>query len=225
MSRHLSSALRQRATVIAPCRHASPILLIPFLTPLPRTTTPRSTHVPGCRRHQSTDSPAATAEEAASTLLSRFAGRTRTTKQVLDANQLQKLSLTLKRRALWPGLDVSADPPPAGTPLPRGYHLVYFTPNGVEGGDEGELGRDGSDLLFNAPGRFTRRMWAGGRMRWLTGDGVADEVGLRVGDEVVERTRLTDAVAKRSRGGAEMVLVKVEKEFWSPRGLALVDER
>lgn len=56
-------------------------------------------------------------------------------------------------------------------------------------------------------------------MSWTAG------VPLRVGDEVEERTRLVGAVAKKSRDGGEMVLVEVEKEFWGPRGRALVDRR
>ncbi|KAI1421905.1 hypothetical protein F5Y12DRAFT_662622 [Xylaria sp. FL1777] len=167
------------------------------------------------RRHQSTTTPVSAAA-AASSLLSRFHGETRTATQVLDGNQLQKLSLTLNRRALHPGLDVAARTPPDGTVVPPGYHLVYFTPAGVED----ELGADGTDVSWNAPAPFTRRMWAGGRMKWEGGD-----VRLRVGDEVEERTRLLSAAPKRSRDGGEMVLVRVLKEFWGPRGLALVDER
>ncbi|KAI1827763.1 hypothetical protein F4861DRAFT_287061 [Xylaria intraflava] len=163
------------------------------------------------RRNKST-----TAAEAAESLVSRFASTTRKTTQLLDGNQLQKLSLTLLRKEIWPGIDVSASAPVDGTPVPPGYHLAYFTPAGVEA----ELGEDGTDSVFNAPAPFSRRMWAGGRMRWL-GDGVA----LRVGDVVEERTRLVSAVAKRSRDGGEMVLVGVEKGFWGPRGLAVVDER
>lgn len=60
-------------------------------------------------------------------------------------------------------------------------------------------------------------------MRWPSGDG--GERGLRVGDEVEERTRVLGAAAKRSRDGGEMVLVDVEKEIWGPRGLAVVDQR
>lgn len=56
-------------------------------------------------------------------------------------------------------------------------------------------------------------------MSWTEG------VPLRVGEEVEERTRLVGATAKKSREGSEMVLVEVEKEFWGPKGLALVDRR
>ncbi|KAK8016028.1 Mesaconyl-C(4)-CoA hydratase [Apiospora marii] len=144
-----------------------------------------------------------------------FRDRVITRRQILDGNQLQKLSLTLGRPHLHPGLDVSETPPPDGTPLPPGYHLVYFTPNGTER----ELGPDGTDLTFNAPAPFTRRMWAGGRMLWKA------PAQLRVGQQVEERTRLLAAAAKKRLDGEEMVLVEVEKEFWGPEGLALVDER
>lgn len=158
-----------------------------------------------------------TAAEAAQQMLHAFEGQTRVQRQVLDGHQLQKLSLTLNRPQLHPGLDVTRAPPPKGTPLPPGYHLVYFSPASVES----ELGADGTDRTFNAPGPFSRRMWAGGRMTWTP----AGAAPLRVGDEAEERTRFVGAAAKRSRDGSEMVLVDVEKEFWGPEGLALVDRR
>ncbi|ROV99922.1 hypothetical protein VMCG_06162 [Cytospora schulzeri] len=117
--------------------------------------------------------------------------------QTLDAHQLQKLSLTLNR---------AHQLPPDGTPLPPGYHLVYFTPAAVEA----DLSPDGTDRTFNAPAPFVRRMWAGGRMRWTPG------VPLRVGEVVEERTRLVGAVAKRSRVGGGIP----ERRFnWSPVAL------
>lgn len=148
-------------------------------------------------------------------MLHAFEGQTRALRQTLDAHQLQKLSLTLNRTHLHPGLDVSARPPPDGTPLPPGYHLVYFAPAPVEDG----LGADGTDAAFNAPAPFSRRMWAGGRMTWSKG------LPLRVGEEVEERTSFLGAAAKESRDGTEMVLVDVAKEFWGRDGLALVDRR
>lgn len=154
-----------------------------------------------------------------------FQGQTRTLRQALDGHQLQKLSLALGRPRLHPGgPDLAAaaapsSPPPAGTPLPPGYHLGYFAPAAAEA----DLGADGTDRTFNAPAPFSRRMWAGGAMRWAPAGGGGL---LRVGDAVEERTRLVGAEAKRSRGGGgEMVLVEVEKEFWGPGGLALVDRR
>ncbi|KAF7526698.1 hypothetical protein G7054_g10666 [Neopestalotiopsis clavispora] len=159
---------------------------------------------------------ATSASEAASRMTDTFANKVFTTRQLLDANQLQKLSLTLGRRELYPGLDVSAEPPPADTPVPPGYHLVYFTPGGLES----ELGPDGTDRTFNSPAPFTRRMWAGGKMTWPAGP-----AQLRVGEVAEERTKLLSAVPKKSRDGGEMVLVQVEKEFWGKDGLALTDQR
>lgn len=166
-----------------------------------------------------------TAKDAAARMMDDFGGKSVTRRQLIDANQLQKLALTLGRPQLATGVDVSEAPPPQGTPVPPGYHLVYFTPDGVEA----QLGRDGTDRTFNAPSPFTRRMWAGGIMTW-PGAGSSSSAGknsplLRVGDVAEERTRLLSATAKRSRSAGEMVLVEVEKEFWTPRGLALVDRR
>jgi hydroxyacyl-ACP dehydratase HTD2-like protein with hotdog domain len=156
------------------------------------------------------------ASKAAEQMMQAFANKEFAKRQLLDANQLQKLSLTLSRKELYPGMDISEDPPPAGTPLPPGYHLVYFSPGGMET----ELGPDGTDRTFNSPAPFTRRMWAGGKMTWAGG-----KSQLRVGEVAEERTRLVSAVPKKSRGGGEMVLVDVEKEFWGKDGLALVDQR
>ncbi|KAF7562540.1 hypothetical protein G7046_g1587 [Stylonectria norvegica] len=161
----------------------------------------------------------ATASEAASHLLENFADKSIARRQLIDGNQLQKLALTLGRPSI-NGIDISDAPPPPGTPVPAGHHLVYFTPNGTEE----DLGADGTDRIFNASAPFTRRMWAGGRMTWPT-EAKGSGSLLRVGDEVEERTRLLSATAKKSRSASEMVLVEVEKEIWGPRGLALVDRR
>ncbi|CAG7554731.1 unnamed protein product [Fusarium equiseti] len=156
----------------------------------------------------------ATASDAAARLLETFSDKSIIRRQLIDANQLQKLAVTLNRPQL-NGRDVSEQPPTEGTPVPPGYHLVYFTPNGTEV----ELGSDGSDTTFNASAPFTRRMWAGGKMTW------AKDASLCVGDYVEERTKLLSATPKKSRSVGEMVLVEVEKEFWGPKGLALTDRR
>ncbi|KAF4592248.1 mesaconyl-C4 CoA hydratase [Ophiocordyceps camponoti-floridani] len=152
------------------------------------------------------------ATDIASRLTQKLARSTTVHRQKLDANQLQKLCLTLGTPRLG-DVDVSLRPPPDGSPVPPGYHLVYFTPLVPEE----SLGPDGSDATFNAPAPFTRRMWAGGNMSW-SGD------ALRVGDEVEERTRLLRATAKEGSKG-DMVLVDVEKELVSCRGCSVVDRR
>lgn len=174
------------------------------------------------RSSSSTSSPSA--ESIASSFLSRFQSlgpQTRT--QTLDANQLQLLSLTLNRPTLYadsPRLS-NAPPPPSGTPLPPGYHLVYFTPQFLEG----ELGADGTDVSYNADAPFTRRMWAGGEVRWpRNADGQVNP--LRVGQEVRETTKVLGAEAKVVRKtGEEMVVVGVEKTFENENGAAVIDRR
>lgn len=132
-------------------------------------------------------------------------------KQLIDANQLNLLSVTLNRA---PSLDIA---PPAGRPLPPGYHLVYFTPSIVES----ELGLDGTDRTVNPLSPFTRRMWAGGELTWAQDPSAL----LRVGQEVRETTKLLSAEPKKLKNGGEMLLVGVEKTFENERGVALVDQR
>ncbi|KIL92353.1 acyl- dehydrogenase [Fusarium avenaceum] len=155
------------------------------------------------------------ASDAVRQLLDQHKGGITTRRQVLDGNQLQKLSLTLNRPQLHRDLDVSETAPANGTPIPPGYHLVYFTPNGTEF----DLGPDGTDRSFNAPAPFTRRMWAGGCVKWTKGR------PLRVGEEVEERTTLLTAEPKKGRDGTEMILVTAQKELWGTQGLSVVDER
>ncbi|KAM0254550.1 hypothetical protein ACHAQJ_006656 [Trichoderma viride] len=155
-----------------------------------------------------------TAAEAASYLMEQFAHKVTKRSQFIDSNQLQKLAVTLGRPVL-SGHDISRVNIPAGTSIPPAHHLVYFTPTDFEN----HLGADGSDKTFNAPTPFTRRMWAGGNMKFDKSN------PLRVGEEAEEHTKLISAVAKTSRSAGEMVLVEVEKKMYGSRGLALVDTR
>lgn len=155
----------------------------------------------------------ASATEASAEIYERFGNGKPVSirKQVLDANQLQLLSITLNRTP------TSNNPPPEGTPVPPGYHLAYFTPSIVEA----ELGLDGTDRTVNPLSPYTRRMWAGGELTW------AQDVNalLRVGQDVRETTKLLSAEPKRLRNGGEMLVVGVEKTFENNKGIALVDKR
>lgn len=132
-------------------------------------------------------------------------------KQLLDANQLHLLNITLSRTAS------SYDLPPEGTPIPPGHHLVYFTPSIIES----ELGLDGSDRTVNPLSPFTRRMWAGGDLQWTQSRSSL----LRVGQTIRETTKLLSAEPKKLKNGSEMLLVSVEKSFDNDAGVALVDRR
>ena len=165
------------------------------------------------------------ASAVATSFLSRFQSlgpQTRT--QILDGNQLQLLSLTLNRPSLFPdspSLSSSTLPPSEGTPLPPGYHLVYFTPAFLES----ELGADGTDTSYNPHVPFTRRMWAGGEVQWPR-DRVGQPNLLRVGQKVQETTRVLKAEPKVvKKTGEEMIVVGVEKEFRNEQGIAIIDRR
>ncbi len=137
-------------------------------------------------------------------------------RQVLDSNQLQRLSLTLNRPQLYQDADVHNSRAPAnGTPVPPGYHLVYFTPAALPE----ELGRDGTDISYSPGAPFTRRMWAGGEIKWEKGN------PLRIGDDATETTQLISADPKVTRAGEDMIVVCVEKTFENAKGLALIDKR
>ena len=139
-----------------------------------------------------------------------------TRKQLLDKNQIQRLSLTLNRPQLYRDLDVNDDSSLAsGTPIPPGYHLVYFTPAVLSE----ELGSDGTDVSYSPGKPFTRRMWAGGEIKWEKRN------PLRMNDEVTETTKFVSAEPKITRAGEEMIVVGVEKTFENARGLALIDKR
>lgn len=169
-----------------------------------------------------TDAPAATVADA---FLSRFQSlgpQTRT--QTLDANQLQLLGLTLNRPSLFPGspsLSNTLTAPPLDTPVPPGYHLVYFTPAFLES----ELGADGTDASYNPEAPFTRRMWAGGEVLWPRGVDKKPNP-LRVGQQVSETTRVLSAESKVvKKTGEDMIVVGVEKEFANEQGVSIVDRR
>ncbi|KAH7081237.1 hypothetical protein BKA63DRAFT_462181 [Paraphoma chrysanthemicola] len=152
------------------------------------------------------------ASDACSELLTRFhSGPISTRNQFLDANQLHLLSVTLNRSP------TSFRAPPNGTPIPPGYHLVYFTPSIIES----ELGLDGTDRTVNPLSPFTRRMWAGGELTWSTDP----KSLLRVGQDVRETTTLTSAEPKKLKSGGEMLVVGVEKTFSNEHGVALTDRR
>ncbi|KAJ4299646.1 hypothetical protein N0V90_004892 [Kalmusia sp. IMI 367209] len=163
-------------------------------------------------RHLNRASASASASEACSEIFARFGSKPISIRtQLLDANQLHLLNVTLGRSP------TSTQTPAYGTPIPPGYHLVYFTPSILED----ELGLDGTDRTVNPLSPFTRRMWAGGELQWTQ-----DEASLlRVGQEVQETTKMLSAEPKKLRSGEEMLVVSIEKTFENNKGVALIDQR
>lgn len=136
--------------------------------------------------------------------------------QYLDVNQLQRLSATLASHSSSdPSSSFAVESSPDSLPIPPCHHLVYFTPPDAED----KLGLDGSDTIFNPPGSFTRRMWAGGELEWVDGN------KLVTGEKAEETTTLKSAEVKKTKAGDEMIVVGVEKTFKNSKGLALVDRR
>ncbi|KAH7113237.1 hypothetical protein B0J11DRAFT_541768 [Dendryphion nanum] len=158
------------------------------------------------------------ASAACSEIFERFGSKPISVrKQLLDGNQLQLLSLTLSRPNIHKNTPITNAPPKDGTPIPPGYHLVYFTPTLLEQ----DLGRDGTDQTVNPLSPFTRRMWAGGELKWNQ----SPEDFLRVGQVVQETTKMLSAEPKKLKSGTEMLVVGVEKTYENSRGVALVDRR
>lgn len=183
---------------------------------------PRACRVRRALHRFAPDPPAAS---VADSFLSRFQSQgPQVRTQTLDANQLQLLTLTLNRPSLFPdspSLSNTSTAPPLDTPVPPGYHLVYFTPAFLET----ELGADGTDVSYNPEPPFTRRMWAGGEIAWPRGtDGKPNP--LRVGQQVNETTRVLSAEPKVvKQTGEEMIVVGVEKKFVNEHGASIVDRR
>ncbi|KAF2730299.1 hypothetical protein EJ04DRAFT_555539 [Polyplosphaeria fusca] len=158
------------------------------------------------------------AATACTEILERFGSKPISTRQqLLDANQLQLLHTTLNRPQTSQSSPVDDATLRQGTPVPPGYHLVYFTPSILEQ----HLGLDGTDQTVNPLSPFTRRMWAGGELEWTQNPSSL----LRVGQTVTETTRILSAVPKTLKSGSEMCVVGVEKTFTNDAGIALVDRR
>jgi 3-methylfumaryl-CoA hydratase len=101
-----------------------------------------------------------------------------------------------------------------GAPLPLLYHWLYFwevkPPEGL--GVDGHPARGG----FLPPVPLPRRMWAGGRLKFLQ--------PLLVGERVTRTSTILDVKAKSGKSGT-LVFVTVQHELAGGRGLAVVEEQ
>ena len=138
--------------------------------------------------------------------LEQWVGRTETLHDDITAAPVRALTATLDRD----------DPlPQAGTPLPPLWHWLYFLPmhRASEIGPDGHARRGG----FLPPVELPRRMWAGGRLAWETGN------PLRVGDAARRTSRIASVSRKSGRSG-DLVFVTVVHELRNAAGLALTEE-
>lgn len=105
-------------------------------------------------------------------------------------------------------LDAPGPPPAASDPLPPLWHWLAFSPRVPQR----KLGDDGHPRTGHfLPPVAGRRMWAGGRLTFAeaTSDGSAAAGGLRVGEPLHRRSRVTDVAEKEGRSG-RLVFVTVD---------------
>jgi 3-methylfumaryl-CoA hydratase len=84
---------------------------------------------------------------------------------------------------------------------------------------QSDIGADGHARRggFLPPVPLPRRMWAGGRLRWVQGNPLVS------GDAVKRMSRIESVTHKAGRTG-DLVFVLVKHELHNPRGLALTEE-
>lgn len=106
------------------------------------------------------------------------------------------------------------DPPNGGAVMPHLHHWLHFwdvrPPSGL--GPDGHPAKGG----FLPPIPLPRRMWAGGRLTFLT--------PLRFG-ETVERRSVIRAVEAKSGRSGDLVFVTVAHTLTGPHGVALEEEQ
>jgi len=136
--------------------------------------------------------------------LRQWIGRTEDARDVVTASPVACLAATLDRD----------DPAPqTGDPLPPGGHWLYF----LAATRQSELDQNGHAKKGNflPPVPFERRMWAGGRIRFVT--------PLHIGDEITRQSEILDVAPKEGKNGP-LVFVLVRHRITGPGGLAIEEE-
>ena len=136
--------------------------------------------------------------------LRQWIGRTEDADDIVTAAPLACLQATLDRD----------DPEPRpGDPLPPSGHWLYF----LATTRQSDLDKNGhakkGDFLPPVP--FERRMWAGGRIRFVG--------PLHVGDAIRRRSEIMDVSLKDGKSGP-LVFVLVRHRISGPGGLAIEEE-
>jgi 3-methylfumaryl-CoA hydratase len=152
------------------------------------------------------DSEPRTLDAATLTHLQSYVGKTENLSDEITAAPVRALSATLDR---------DDERPLPGTLLPPLWHWLYFWPQQrhSELGSDGHAKRGG----FLPPVPLPRRMWAGGRLRWL------QENPLVVGDAIGRHSRIESVTRKAGRTG-DLLFVVVRHEIHNEKGLALTEE-
>jgi 3-methylfumaryl-CoA hydratase len=145
-------------------------------------------------------------DAAALAHLQTWQGKSETTPDSITTAPLRALSATLDR---------DDAPPEPGSVVPPLWHWLYFLPHARQS----EIGPDGHPRRggFLPPVPLPRRMWAGGRLRWDSGN------ALQVGQEV-ERISTIQSVKHKAGRSGELLFVQVEHQFRNAQGVALTEE-
>lgn len=141
-----------------------------------------------------------------SSIWSDWVGRTEERRDTVTAAPLAGLAATLDR--------VDADAAPSATrPVPPLAHWLYFLPTAPQR----DIGTDGHPQRggFLPPVDLPRRMWAGGRLRFVQ--------PLQVGDDIVRRSTIVKVDTKEGRSG-RLAFVTVSHEIEGPAGIAVHEE-
>lgn len=135
---------------------------------------------------------------------SDWVGREATTADVLTPERTNALRAAL-------GL---TEPLPAGAPLPHLHHWLYFWDVRPPAG----LGVDGHPQKggFLPPVPLPRRMWAGGRLKFLE--------PLRLGEQVNRTSTILRVESKSGRSGS-LVFVTVQHKLSGRNGVAIIEEQ
>jgi 3-methylfumaryl-CoA hydratase len=136
--------------------------------------------------------------------LQDWVGRKEVATDRLDAGQAARVALTLDH----------ARAPGEGEALPALWHWAFFPPQARQG----ELGADGHPRLggFLPLLPLPRRMWAGGRLRFLK--------PLRVGEAVERETEIVSLAGKAGRQG-RLIFLTLRHRLTGPAGLAIEEEQ
>lgn len=137
--------------------------------------------------------------------LEKWVGRTQTVTDSISKVQVRQMAATLG--------DAARLGDPALSPLPAGWHWLYFNPMEVQS----KLGEDGHPARgdFLPPVELPRRMWAGSRLEWKR--------SFAVGTEVSKKSEIAKVSRKSGRSG-EMVFVTVAHVYSDAEGTLLREE-
>jgi len=138
--------------------------------------------------------------------LQTWVGRQETLTDQITSAPIRGLSATLDRD--------DGEPVYGQTRLPELWHWIYF----LSAHRQSQIGPDGHAKRggFLPPVPLPRRMWAGGRVKWLE--------SIRAGDRVKRVSTIKSVTHKVGRTG-DLIFVLVEHQIHNPESLVLVEEQ